>query len=59
MFEHVEEEMNKRGFDTIFLSTDHGGFYEKFGRIKLEDGYNFFGKKCRIYHTHKPTINVF
>ncbi len=51
MFEHVKEEMNKRGFDTIFLSTDHGGFDEKFGWIKMEDGYNFFGKKCRIYHT--------
>ena len=56
MFDHAKVEMNKGGFDTIYLSTDHDGLYEKFGWIRMEDGYNFFGEKCRIYHTSTNPI---
>ena len=51
MFEHAKLEMTKGGFKTIYLSTDHDGLYEKFGWSRIEDGYNFFGEKCRIYYT--------
>jgi GNAT superfamily N-acetyltransferase len=50
MIEHAKVEMKKGGYSTLYLSTDHDGLYEKFGWTRIDDGYNFFGEKCRIYH---------
>ena len=49
MFAHAKNEILKMGYSQVYLTTDHDGFYEKFGWTRIEDGYNFLGTKSRIY----------
>ena len=37
------------GFSTLYLTTDHDGYYEKYGWTRIEDGYDRDGEPCRIY----------
>jgi len=37
------------GYKTVYLTTDHDSYYERYGWIRMEDGYNLFGEKGRIY----------
>jgi N-acetylglutamate synthase-like GNAT family acetyltransferase len=37
------------GFATLYLTTDHDGFYERYGWLRIEDGFEPGGKKTRIY----------
>ena len=49
LFSHSRIEAKKAGYDTISLTTDHDGLYEKFGWRRIEDGYDVAGKRSRIY----------
>ena len=49
LMEHAEKEAKKSGFSAIYLTTDHDGYYEKFGWKRIEDGYELNDKKTRIY----------
>ena len=49
LFVHAKAEASKMGYEKIFLTTDHDGFYEKFGWKRIEDGYNILGEVGRIY----------
>lgn len=42
-------EARKLGYKTLYLTTDHDGYYEKYGWIRMEDGYEFNGDCTRIY----------
>lgn len=37
------------GYGALYLTTDHDGYYEKYGWSRMEDGYNLFGERSRIY----------
>jgi N-acetylglutamate synthase-like GNAT family acetyltransferase len=38
------------GFNRIYLTTDHDGYYEKYGWTRMEDGIDLFsGESSRIY----------
>lgn len=49
MMRMVEEEAKKIGFSKVYLTTDHDGYYEKYGWQRMQDGYDLNGEKGRIY----------
>ena len=46
---HGRVEAAKLGFKKLYLTTDHIGYYEKYGWRYIADGYGFSGDKGRIY----------
>ncbi len=49
LLEHAESETKKIGFTTLYLTTDHDGYYEKYGWERMENGYELNGNQARIY----------
>ena len=49
IFDHAKVEVEGLGYSTIYLATDHNGFYDKFGWTRIEDGYDHCGGKTKIY----------
>ena len=54
LLEHAEQECSHIGISSFYLTTEHDGYYEKYGWQRIEDGYFSSGKKIRIY---KKEIN--
>ena len=52
MFDHAVKEAGNAYFTALYLTTDHEGFYEKFGWERIEDSYDVSGEKTRIYRMH-------
>lgn len=46
---HGVSEATRMGHHRLYLTTDHDGYYEKYGWTRMEDGYNLFGERGRIY----------
>ncbi|HHU61617.1 MAG: GNAT family N-acetyltransferase [Bacillota bacterium] len=49
LLEKAKEDAKKAGFSRLYLSTDHIGYYEKYGFVYLGDGYHPWGDSSRIY----------
>jgi GNAT superfamily N-acetyltransferase len=50
LIEYALSEAKSIGFSTVYLTTDHDGYYEKYGWQRIEDGYDLFTcKPSRIY----------
>lgn len=50
LMEHTEHQAKAVGFPAIYLTTDHDGYYEKYGWERIEDGIDLFsGQPSRIY----------
>ena len=49
LLEHGRREASTLGFPIVYLSTDHVGFYEKYGWRYFGDGYSVSGERTRIY----------
>ncbi|HPX67499.1 MAG TPA: GNAT family N-acetyltransferase [Candidatus Syntrophosphaera sp.] len=49
LLEHGAREAKRMGYGALYLTTDHDGYYEKYGWSRMEDGYNLFGERSRIY----------
>ena len=45
----AEKEAERIGYKTIYLSTDHTSFYERYGWEYIGDGYQPDGEVARIY----------
>lgn len=45
----IVEDARKWGFETVYLCTDHIGYYEKLGFAYIGDGYHPWNEKSRIY----------
>lgn len=43
------ETASENGFEKVYLTTDHIGFYEKYGFVYLENRKDVFGCDSRIY----------
>ena len=47
---HVEQEAKNAGFENIYLTTGHDGYYERYGWSRMEDGIDLFtSEPTRIY----------
>ena len=49
LLEHGQTEAGRLGFGTIYLCTDHVGYYEKYGWSFLGNGFHPWGEESRIY----------
>ncbi len=49
LLEKAKEDAIKGGFDNLYLSTDHIGYYEKYGFRYIGQGYHPWGEESRIY----------
>lgn len=50
LMKHAEQEARRAGFAAIYLTTDHDGYYEKYGWTRIEDGIDLFScRPTRIY----------
>ena len=46
---HGIHETEKLGFKKAYISTDHTGYYEKYGWSYIGNGYGVSGEEARIY----------
>lgn len=49
LLKHGKMEAIKLGYKAIYLTTNHDGFYEKYGWFRIEDGFELKGNNSRIY----------
>ncbi|MBN1532354.1 MAG: GNAT family N-acetyltransferase [Spirochaetes bacterium] len=49
LMEHAAGEAASMGYSRLYLTTDHEGFYERYGWERIEDGYDPSGAPARIY----------
>ncbi|MEL6252680.1 MAG: GNAT family N-acetyltransferase [Bacteroidota bacterium] len=49
LMERAKEDTKKAGFDYLYLSTTHVGYYEKYGWQYIGQGYHPWGESSRIY----------
>lgn len=49
LFEHAANVVKSMGLRSIYLTTDHADLYEKFGWVRLDDGYEPTGDATRVY----------
>ncbi len=49
MMQYLEKEVARMNFANVYLTTDHAGYYEKYGWKRIEDGYDIRGNASRIY----------
>lgn len=49
LIEKAKEDAKKAGFDSVYLSTDHIGYYEKYGFNYIGQGYHPWNETSRIY----------
>ena len=49
LMEKAEKDSKSFGFEYVYLSTDHEGYYEKYGFKYIGQGYHPWGEESRIY----------
>ncbi|MCC8146763.1 MAG: GNAT family N-acetyltransferase [Bacteroidales bacterium] len=49
LMEKAKTDSKNMGFDNLYLSTEHIGFYEKYGFRYIGQGYHPWGESSRIY----------
>lgn len=49
LIDKSKEDAQKAGFEYVYLSTDHIGYYEKLGFEYMGQGYHPWGEQSRIY----------
>lgn len=49
LIERVKADAKEHGFSDLYLSTDHVGYYERYGFSYLSLGYHPWGESSRIY----------
>jgi N-acetylglutamate synthase-like GNAT family acetyltransferase len=51
LIEKAKADARKAGFDSVYLSTDHIGYYEKYGFEYVGQGYHPWKEESRIYRS--------
>ena len=49
LIDRCVEDTKKMGFENLYLSTDHIGYYEHFGFQYMAEGFHPWGESSRIY----------
>ncbi len=51
MLEQAKKDTLEAGFKSLYLCTEHVGYYEKYGFTYIGQGYHPWGEESRIYQT--------
>lgn len=54
LIDQVKREAAAAGFPSIYLATDHIGYYERFGFTYIGKGFHPWGETSRIYEADTP-----
>ncbi|HAA14049.1 MAG TPA: GNAT family N-acetyltransferase [Cytophagales bacterium] len=57
LMQRVQEDTKAAGFDRLYLSTEHVGYYERYGWEYLGQGYHPWKEESRIYGISLPTTD--
>lgn len=49
LVERVKGDAQKFGFVSVYLATNHNGFYEKYGFQLIGEGYHPWGERSKVY----------
>jgi len=49
LISQIKEDVAEIGLETLYLSTDHEGYYEKYGFSYIGEGYHPWGESSRMY----------
>lgn len=49
LMDRIKEDTKSIGFETLYLCTEHVGYYEKYGFQYIGDGHHPWGELSRIY----------
>ena len=49
LISQIKEDVAKLEMDALYLSTDHSGYYEKYGFSYIGEGHHPWGESSRIY----------
>ena len=49
LMDRIKEDTKRFGYKHLYLSTEHVGYYEKYGFTYIGDGYHPWGETSRIY----------
>lgn len=52
LLEKAKEDAKRGDFSSIYLCTDHIGYYEKYGFTFIGEGYHPWGESSRIYQAN-------
>ena len=52
LIDQVKFDTAKMGFESVYLSTDHVGYYEKYDFDYIGPGYHPWGDSSRVYEFH-------
>ena len=58
MLAHGRSEAARLGFATLYLATDHIGYYEQYGWTFIGNGYHPWGESSRIYEQQTIIENI-
>ncbi|SUP35874.1 acetyltransferase [Vibrio owensii] len=56
LFNHALNAAKSMGFQSLYLTTDHDGLYEKFGWDRIEDAYDPSGYVTKVYRKSLENI---
>lgn len=51
LIERAKADSREAGFQSLYLCTDHIGYYEHYGFACIGEGYHPWGERSRIYET--------
>ena len=49
LIEQTKRDARRMGFSRLYLATDHVGYYEKYGFVRIAAGYHPWGEESSIY----------
>ncbi|MFC5602236.1 GNAT family N-acetyltransferase [Sporosarcina koreensis] len=49
LLDHAIAEAGRKGFEKLYLTTDHVGYYEKYGWSKIAECFDLFGNPSSVY----------
>ncbi len=58
LIDHVRREAARKGYEHIYLCTDHVGFYECYGFRYIGDAHHPWGESSRVYAAETGAVNA-
>ena len=57
LIDRIRSDAAKKGFDKLYLCSDHMGFYEKYGFTRIGTGYHPWGETSGVFESGTGIVN--